>query len=247
YSNNFIGTTVGNNLLKEVTDNNKDCLVQTLRLAHRRLDGERANVLPVLLEQRDEEIDGERAIGDQLLLRHLNVSDGDREAQHLLHLELDGGLDFVNLCGQRLGVGDDGRELAGLVETGTEDTGNLLDERLGSEECVVALRQLLDQLLLLVQLLEVIGVHAGEAARVSLVAVLLISEHAHLHVRLGDVLQSDGSAETLVLLGIVVLQTDLELDGLTELALLLLRSLEDLSDGLIQELARDLAGRHGYP
>lgn len=57
----------------------------------------------------------------------------------------------------------------------------------------------------------------------------------------------DGSAETLVLLGIVVLETDLELNGLAELALLLLRSLDDLGDRLIQEIARDLAARHVYP
>ncbi|GMT00836.1 hypothetical protein PENTCL1PPCAC_23010, partial [Pristionchus entomophagus] len=222
------------------------CLIQTLGLAHGRLDSERANVLPVLLEQRNEEVDGERAVGNELILRHINVSNGDREAQNLLHLELDGSLDLVNLGVERVGMRDDGRELSGLVESRTENTRDLLDERLGSEEGIVALGELLDELLVLVQLLEVVSVHAGKAAGIGLVTMLLISEHADLHLGLGDVLQSDGSAETLVLLGIVVLETDLELHSLTELALLLLRSLEDLSDSFIQELARDLA-RHVYP
>lgn len=85
----------------------------------------------------------------------------------------------------------DGRELSGLVKSRTEDTRDLLDERLGSEEGIVALGELLDELLVFVQLLEVISVHAGEVVGVSLIAMLLISEHAHLHVGLGDVLQSE--------------------------------------------------------
>ncbi|GMT29538.1 hypothetical protein PFISCL1PPCAC_20835, partial [Pristionchus fissidentatus] len=239
----FIGTTKSR---QRVLDNNNDRLIQTLRLAHGRLDGERADVLPVLLEQRDEEVDSKGDVGDELLLAHLDVSDGDGEAENLLHLELDGGLDLVNLGSERFGVRDDGRELSGLVETRTEDTGDLLDERLGSEERIVTLGELLDELLVLVELLQVISVHAGDAGGVGLIAMLLVSKNTDLHVRLGDVLQSDGSGETLVLLGVVVLQTDLELDGLTELALLLLSSLDDLRDGLIQEVARDLAATHFY-
>ena len=53
----------------------------------------------------------------------------------------------------------------------------------------------------------------------------------------------DGAGETLVLLGIVVLEADLEVDGLLELALLgLLGVLEDLLDALEEGLLRDLAG-----
>jgi hypothetical protein len=42
------------------------------------------------------------------------------------------------------------------------------------------------------------------------------------HVGAGDGRQLDGAGETLVTLGIVVLQADLELDGLVEVTLLLL-------------------------
>ena len=54
-----------------------------------------------------------------------------------------------------------------------------------------ALCQLLDELLVLVQLLQVVCVHARNVAGVGLVAVLLVTEHAHLHLGLGHVLQSE--------------------------------------------------------
>lgn len=58
---------------------------------------------------------------------------------YLLHLELDGGLDLVGLGDHRLVVREKRGELSGLVETGAQETRDLLDERLGSEEGVVAL------------------------------------------------------------------------------------------------------------
>jgi hypothetical protein len=42
------------------------------------------------------------------------------------------------------------------------------------------------------------------------------------HLRTGDGRQLDGTRETLVTLGVVVLQTDLELNGLGEVTLLLI-------------------------
>lgn len=80
------------------------------------------------------------------------------------------------------------------------------------------LTQLLDQLLVLVQLLEVINVLGVDAGGRCLLAVLHITQHAHLHAWAGDVGQLDGARETLVLLGIVVLEADLQLNGLHELA-----------------------------
>ena len=45
-----------------------------------------------------------------------------------------------------------------------------------------------------------------------------IGKNADGHARAGDVGQLDGSGETLVPLRVVVLETDLELDGLDEVA-----------------------------
>ena len=49
-------------------------------------------VLPVLLQQGDEEVDGHLNVLEELLLLHVAVADGHTHAQHLLQLELDGRL-----------------------------------------------------------------------------------------------------------------------------------------------------------
>lgn len=150
---------------------------------------ERADVLPVLLEQRHEEVHRQVNILGEFIGSHVDVSDGNRQAQDFLHLELDGGLNFVDFLGHRLGVGEKTREFTSLVETGAEETWNLLDERLGGEEGVVFLGQLLHQLLVLVELLEGFGVHEWDIVGLGLVAMLLITENAHLHLWTRNVLQ----------------------------------------------------------
>ena len=51
---------------------------------------QRFDVLPILLEQRDEEVDAQHNVSKHLILSHFNVSDGDAQAQNLLQLELNG-------------------------------------------------------------------------------------------------------------------------------------------------------------
>ena len=75
---------------------------------------EALHVLPVLLQQRDEEVHGQVDVLNELLLTHLHVAHGDAEAENLLHLELDGGLEVQGLLLQIVIVGDEGRELASL-------------------------------------------------------------------------------------------------------------------------------------
>jgi hypothetical protein len=99
----------------------------------------------------------------------------------------------------------------------------MLECRVSKKACKRgALTEFLDKLLVLVQLLERLHVHHCDSKGGGLLAMLSISEHAHLHLGAGDIGEGHGAAETLVFLGIVVLETDLELDGLRELALLLL-------------------------
>ena len=103
---------------------------ETNGLAHRRLDVERLDVLPVLLEQRDEEVDAcargsvgasgveagrltQHDVSEDLVLGHLDVADGDAEAKNLLELELDGRANLSELAVEVLGVRDGRRELAG--------------------------------------------------------------------------------------------------------------------------------------
>ena len=90
--------------------------VQPLDLAHGGLNVKALHVLPVLLQQRDEEVHGQVDVLDELLLSHLHVAHGDAEAENLLHLELDGGLEVQGLLLQVVVVGDEGGELASLKE-----------------------------------------------------------------------------------------------------------------------------------
>merc|ERR1719449_158389 len=73
-----------------------------------------------------------------------------------------------------------------------------------------------------------------------LVAVLLISEQTDLVLLSWHVLQLHSSGETLVLLGVVVLQTNLEVNSLEELPLLLLGGREHGIDTLIECFLRHL-------
>lgn len=94
-------------------DKTAQTLVQTLGGRHGGLDDKASNVLPALLKQGDEVVDGQHDVSDQLVLGHANVADGDTKAQHLLELELDGRLDVGDLGVKVLGVGDRGREFTG--------------------------------------------------------------------------------------------------------------------------------------
>jgi hypothetical protein len=64
------------------------------------------------------------------------------------------------------------------------------------------------------------------------VDIVLVTENADGHVGARDTGKLDGAGETLVTLGVVVLEADLELDGLEEVALLLLVGVLDCGDGL---------------
>lgn len=88
-------------------------LVEALRRGHGSLDGQATNVLPALLQQRNKVVNSQHDIADQLIMGHADVSDSDTHAENLLQLELDGGLDFVDLASKIIGVGNRGREFTG--------------------------------------------------------------------------------------------------------------------------------------
>jgi hypothetical protein len=70
--------------------------------------------------------------------------------------------------------------------------------------------------------------------------VLGVTQHAHGELALGGSGQLEGAGETLVSLGIVVLQGDLKLDGLDELSLLALDLLVVVADGLARGVRDEL-------
>jgi hypothetical protein len=205
-------------------------LVESEGGAHGRLDDQRANVLPVLLKKRDKEVGGHHDLGGELVLGHLDVANSDGHAENLLKLELDGGSHIVDLGVEVLVVGNGGGELTSLGELGSEKSGNLLDQSLGGNEGVVLLGELLDELLVLVELLEILNGHSINTNGLGSVDIESITKDTDGHVRSGDLGELDGSRETLVSLGVVVLETNLELNGLEEVSLLGLGLLEQLLD-----------------
>jgi len=168
-------------------------LVETLAGTHGALDVERAHVLPILLQQRHQEIDGETDVGGQIISLHGNVANSDGQAQDLLELKLDGGLQLLDLGDHVVAVSDHRWEFTGFVQTRSQNTRNLLDESIGSQESVILLGELLDQLLVLVHLLQRLLVHAGDTIGGGLIAMLLIAEDADGELGSRDMTQLHGS------------------------------------------------------
>jgi len=180
------------------------------------LQVQRLDVLPSLLQERDQKVGGQHDVGKEVVLGEGDVSDGNGEAENLLQLESDGASQLVDLDVHVIVVGHQERELSGLVESRAEETRDLTDNSLRGKEGVVLGSKLLDQLLVLVQLLQVIDGQKVKSKLLSLVTVELVSQDADAVLGLGDGGELDRSRETLVLLRVVVLQSNLELEGLSE-------------------------------
>ena len=95
------------------------------------------DVLPVLLQQRDEEVGGQQDVGDQFIIILSGITDSYTHTQHLLQLEFDGRLRILNLSLQVITMRDGGGKLTSLVQEGTEQTGNLLDDGIRGKEDVI--------------------------------------------------------------------------------------------------------------
>jgi hypothetical protein len=160
------------------------------------------------------------------------MSNSHVEAQDLLHLELDGGFDFVNLLLHIFPRRKESGEFPSLGEARPQKTRDLLDHIVRGKEEVILLRKLLHELLVLVELLEVLNGHLRHLDTIGLFAVGGISKHAALDVGAGNFGQPKGAGETLVALRIVVLQRDLKLDGFGKITLLSLEFDRSLLDGL---------------
>lgn len=210
-----------------------------------------------------------------MILGHVDVSDGNTETEDLLQLEFDGRPDFVDLLAEVFVVRDWGGEFTSLGKTGTQKTGDLLDQGLGSEESVVLLCELLDELLVL-EIVRSDSIKLGKRRRLTLLSffksstvmngssssscfalrivsenseqrgtarlwscllnspvnILGIGENTQGHSWSRNVRELDGTRETLVTLRVVVLESDLELDGLDKVPLFTTGLLVGVQGGL---------------
>ena len=178
------------------------------------------HVVPSLLEEGDQKVKAHHDVLAELIIGHVLSAGADTHAGDLSELELHGSAEVLDGKDKLLVVGDSHREFLDSVKNGSANHGHLLDDGVGGDEDVVLLGPLLDDLLVLVVLLELVegGDIDVEIVFLGFDLVLLIGDHADLEVGAGDVGKSDGSDETLILLGIVVLEAELDLNGLSELA-----------------------------
>merc|ERR1719504_492071 len=91
------------------------------------------------------------------------MANSNGQAEHLLHLELDGRLEVENLGVEVIRMSHQRGELSSLVETWTQKPWDLLDQSVRGKESVILLGQALNLLLVLVQLLQVISGHEVNA------------------------------------------------------------------------------------
>ena len=206
---------------------------------HGGLDVDDLNVLPLLLQERDEEVDGENDVALQLVSVEVDMTDRDREAKDLLHLELDGVENVVDLLSGILAVGNDRGELTSSVKTGTHDSRKLLDEGIRSQESVVLLSELTDELLVLVEVSDFINVHARNTFLLTDLLVLIVDEDTDINMRSGGVGENEGTGKTLILSGIDLLESDLEFNSLNETSLLTLNLLTINIDFLTSRVGED--------
>ncbi len=188
--------------------------------SHGCLDEDLANVLPLLLQKTGQKVGRKLRVDHDLLGIHVDVTDGNIQAHDFLHLELDGGLDLIDFVLHVFSTSKEGREFTSLGETRTQETRDLLDHAIRRQEEIITLGKLLDQFLVLVELLQVFNTHVVDFNTGSLFAVSSISKNTALESRAGDGGELEGACETFVADRIVVLQSNLNLNGFSEVSLL---------------------------
>merc|ERR1719209_1357284 len=216
---------------------NNKYLVDSLWFSHGGLDSQRFDILPIFLEERNQEINCQVQVLNKLVIRHTNITNGNIQAKNFLHLELDGGLDIIDFTKHIVLVSQHSWEFTSLVQAWAQKTWDLFDQGFRSKESIVLLGKLLDQFLVLVEL---ISEHVWDTLRFGFVIVSSITNNANLLLWSWDVWQFDGTRETFIFLWIVVLQSNLKLDGFQEFSLLLFGALEDFSNRFVQGITRDL-------
>ena len=202
-------------------------------------------VVPLLLQEGGKEVEGHDNVLSELIIGHLLVTGSNVEAGDLLELPLDGTLNVVDLLLEWFVVSNWLWEHTNSVKDWTEDNWDLLDKSISGEEEGVFLGPLLNLFLVLVELLQVVQGGDLDGAAFDTIAeclgfilMLLIGDEADLHIWSWDVWKLYGTSESLILLWIVILKSNLELNSLLELSLLSFAS--HLGDAFENTLVCDL-------
>ena len=180
------------------------------------------DVLPALLEVVDEGVDGEDDVALDVFRLVGDLADWVVEAEDLLELDTDGVLHVVDLGDEVVGRLQRHWLAADLGQRWAEGLDDVLDLGLGAEDDVVLLGPSLDWsgLGLVESARELVEREELDVGSLATVAVVGVREDQDLRVGLREVREDQWLVETRVLLRVVVLQTDLELEGLVELVLL---------------------------
>jgi len=209
------------------------------RRTHGTLDVQTLDLLPVLGQEGDEEVDGQVDVGDDLFLGHADVGDGNTHAKGFLtfQLELHGGLLSDDLLSYIFVGAQDGGKLAGLVQSGTQETRDLSNQGSGGQEGAKLLSKLLHQFLVLVHFLQLILVVDSDFGVLALSFVFGVSKNANSEFGTRNIWQFDTATESLILLRIIILEGHLEFNGLHELSLVLSTEFQEFRYGFTQSVA----------
>ena len=141
---------------------------------------EGAHILPSLLHEGDQEVDGHGEVLPDVVLTSLQGSDGSTEAGGFLGLELDGMLEFVNLGSDLLSLSKGDGEETHLDQDVTEQLGGLLGHGVRGQQHVVLLGPLFDLGLILVKGLQTVNIDVGDSVGSGFLNVCGVGKDADL-------------------------------------------------------------------
>merc|ERR1719272_1395095 len=161
--------------------------------SHRAFHGEALDVVPILLQQRDKEVNGHERVLPQLVWCHVDVTNSHTHAEHLLELKLHLATNLLDLTLNVITGTQQSGKLASFVKTRAQETRDLWNEGLRCQKGIELLRELLDKLLVLVELLQVLNTLERDVGFLSLLTVRRVAEHADLHAGTGHMRKFDGT------------------------------------------------------
>jgi len=176
-------------------------LVNSMGFSHSSLDIKGFDVLPILLEEGNEEVDGHGDIDNQLIFGMSNVSNGNSDAKDFLQLKLHRAFHIRHFRFHILVGSEKGWEFASFVQTWSQDSRNLTKNRLACQKSIVFLGKFLDEFFVLVEFLEGLNVFEFDTDLGGLVIVDLVSKNAEIKSRLAFNRKFDGPLKRLSFCG----------------------------------------------